>query len=131
MHYVTQFVLGVLQFGAVSQPFPFQIGVCGQDPRERFDKARVQIPLHDGAEEHLDGIAYSTGMHMLEAGVAQCGELLLKVVRRALLNVERLAQGVDRGYRVLLHSAHGQMLRKCSHEYNPVECPSLQWIWMA
>ena len=82
--HVTKLVLGVLQFGAISQPCPVEIGVRTEYPGQSFDKACVQIRLHDGAENHFSRIAQRVGAKMLEARVAECGKLLLEAV---LLNL--------------------------------------------
>ena len=66
MHEITQAVLNIIQFGAVAQPFPIQIGIRAQDPGQGFHQARVQVslpapsplpaPLHCGS-----GRAWSDG----------------------------------------------------------------------
>ena len=81
MHEVTQPVLSVIQFGAVSQPFPIQIGIRAQDPGQGFNQARVQVSLHHGIEHNFSGIARRLGTNMLEAGVTERGKLSLKIIR--------------------------------------------------
>jgi hypothetical protein len=97
MHEVPQPVLRVMQFGAVPEPLPVQIGIPAQDPGQSFNQARVQVPLHDCAENDFGGIAHCIGTNMLEAGVVERGKLSLKFIGWNLPNVERLWQGKSSG----------------------------------
>jgi hypothetical protein len=89
--------MSLVAFGAVSQPFPIQIGVGAQDPGQGFNQACVQVSLHYGIEHHLSGIAHCLGTNMLEAGVTERRELSLKIVRWNSVNVERLWKRESRG----------------------------------
>jgi hypothetical protein len=46
--------------GAVSQPFPIQIGIRAQDPGQSFNQTLVQVVLHRGIEQNFSGIWQST-----------------------------------------------------------------------
>src|SRR5580658_2999214 len=123
---VTQTVLGVLQFGAVSQPFPAQTRVDTQDPRKRFDKACVQIPRYDGAENHGGRIANPLGTNMLETGVAKRGQLMLKFVRRNFLHVDCLGQGKSgKRERIQACGAAGKLMAR-----HPPPRFELRKIWL-
>ena len=92
MNKVTQPVLCVLQFRPVPQPFPIQVRVRFQDPRQRFNEPRVEVAVHHGAQNDFGWITRLPGPHMLKAGVAKRSQLVLKVIGSARLNGQRFGK---------------------------------------
>lgn len=92
MNQVSQPVLCVLQFSPVPQPFPIQIRVGFQDPRQSFDETGIEVAVQDGAENYFSRIACLRGPQVLKTGVAERRQPFLNFIRPGGLKCKSLGQ---------------------------------------
>jgi hypothetical protein len=81
-------VLKVSEFDPVAQPWPIEIGICGQYPRQSFDETRVEIRLPYYPENNLGGIPQWLGPNVLKSGVAKRRNLALEIIGAGLSEIK-------------------------------------------